>query len=60
MLFNMKNKNLSGKKSHRAMKGDAEWVKRLYPELFLKGHKSQRKKLKKTIKIEKIRENLYV
>jgi len=60
MLFKMKSKNLNGKRSHRGQKGESEWMQRLYPELFIKGHKSQRKKKKKAIKIEELREFLYV
>jgi len=56
----MKSKNLKGKRSHRGQKGQSEWMQRLYPELFNKGHKSQRKKKKKAIKIEELREFLYV
>lgn len=56
----MKSKNLKNKRSHRGEKGDSEWMQRLHPELFIKGHKSQRKKKKKAIKIEELREFLYV
>lgn len=56
----MKDKNPHGKRSHRGMKGQVLWMKELYPELFIQGHKSQRKKRKKQIKIEEMREHLYV
>jgi hypothetical protein len=56
----MKDKNPHGKRSHRGMKGQVLWMKELYPELFIQGHKSQRKKRKKQIKIEEMRKHLYV